>query len=35
LSFARVSDACNHAKSTRNPALFALPKSFKNLRTFS
>jgi hypothetical protein len=29
LSFARVFDACNHAKSTRNPVLFASSKSIR------
>ena len=34
MSFARVCDACYHAKSTRNPVFFALPKSPRNLRKF-
>ena len=29
LSFASVFDACNHAKSTRNPVLFASSKSIR------
>jgi hypothetical protein len=29
LSFARVFDACKHAKSTRNPILFLMAKSIR------